>query len=548
MSQPKITIQDLSVPLPHKISLKRYKKPLIILAGVLIFTVFTSYVINFNIKDLAYGLPKGLEVISFMFPPDWSAFSEMLMPAVQTIMIALLGTLFGSALSIFFGLAAATNISPKWLRNTTRFLIATERSLPEIVIILILVAGLGLGPFPGVMALALGCIGMLGKLLGDAIEEIDPKTLEAIQATGATKFQVIRFGVLPQIVPTIIANTIFRFEINIRMSVILGAVGAGGIGYELYHSFGLLEYQRTTSALIVILLLVFCTERISDFLRKRILDDNEVMKRADVKIFMPSRKYKSQMTILTTILFVVVGLFVVLGIDPIVFFTDFHYMVSLIFNDMLPPNFALLWKGSQIFKSIGETLSMAFLGTLFGGTLALLLAFFASTNTSPNKYVRMLVRTLLAFERVTPHLVIILIFVIALGIGPFSGTCALIISTIGTFGKLFSDSIEQVDKNPIEAIYSTGANKLQAIRFGILPQAIPSIIANWLYAFDVNLRLAIGLGIFGGGGIGFELYMAMKVLRYKDAMAIIVIIIILISSIEKVSDFFRRKILNENKI
>jgi len=135
-----------------------------------------------------------------------------------------------------------------------------------------------------------------------------------------------------------------------------------------------------------------------------------------------------------------------------------------------------------------------------------------------------------------------------LGIGPFSGTCALIISTIGTFGKLFSDSIEQVDKSPIEAIYSTGANKLQAIRFGILPMAIPSIIANWLYAFDVNLRLAIGLGIFGGGGIGFELYMAMKVLRYKDAMAIIVIIIILISSIEKVSDFFRRKILNENKI
>jgi len=507
-----------------------------------------SNLVGFNLRDLIEGFPKGMEVVSFMFPPDWTSFGDMLMPALQTIVMAFLGTIIGSVISLFFGLAAASNIAPKWIRNTSRFLIAVERALPETIIILILVAGLGLGPFPGIMALALGCVGMLGKLFADAIEEIDDRVLESISSTGASRFQVIRYGVLPQIFPSLIANTIFRFEINIRLSVILGAVGAGGIGFELYHAIGLLEYQRALVALLCILALVFCTERLSIFLRKRLLNESEIMKRSEVKSILPSQKFKQQVQVTTILMAVVTMLFIVLEINPVIIFTDFHYMTDLIFKDMLPPDFSILWHNTSIFRSMLETLSMALLGTLIGGTLALFLAFFASDNTAPNKYVRSTTRFLLAFERVTPSLIIILIFIIALGVGSFAGTCALIVGTIGTFGKLFSDAIEQVERAPIDAIYSTGANKLQAIRFGILPQALPSIIANWFYALDVNIRLAIALGIFGGGGIGFELYMAMKVLRYKEALAMIFFTIILVSSIEKISDYFRRRIINNTSI
>jgi phosphonate transport system permease protein len=273
-----------------------------------------------------------------------------------------------------------------------------------------------------------------------------------------------------------------------------------------------------------------------------------MMKRSEVKTVLPSKKFKQQIQIISAILLVVSVLFIILEINPFILFTDFHYMTSLLFNDMLPPNFNMLWGNTTIIKSMSETLAMAFLGTLIGGSLAFFLAFFASDNTAPNKGVRSLTRFLLAFERVTPSLIIILIFIIALGIGSFAGTCAVLVGTIGTFGKLFSDAIEHVDKAQIDGIYSTGANKLQVIRFGIMPQVLPSIIANWFYALDVNIRLAIALGIFGGGGIGFELYMAMKVLRYKDALAMIFFIIILVSSIEKISDFFRRKIINNTQL
>ncbi len=516
----------------------------ILIIFVLTLSIYGSaLLVGFNIPDLIAGFPKGMEVVSFMFPPDWSAFGDMMMPALQTIVMAFLGTVIGAVLSILFGLAAAANIAPIWIRNTSRFLIAIERALPETIVILILVAGLGLGPFPGIMALALGCIGMLGKLFADAIEEIDSKVLESIASTGASRFQVIRFGVIPQIFPALIANTIFRFEINIRLSVILGAVGAGGIGFELYHAIGLLEYQRATVALICILSLVFLTERLSIYLRKKVLDENEIMKRSEVKALIPSQKFNRQMKVITGVLVLVSALFIVLEINPFIIFTDFHYMTSLIFDDMLPPDFKILWENTTIFKSIFETLSMAFLGTLIGGSLALFFAMFASDNTAPTKSIRSITRFLLAFERVTPSLIIILIFIIALGIGSFAGTCALIVGTVGTFGKLFSDAIEHVDRAPVDAIYSTGANKLQAIRFGIMPQAMPSIIASWFYALDVNIRMAIGLGIFGGGGIGFELYMAMKVLRYKEALALIFFTIILVSSIEKISDYFRGKII-----
>src|SRR5208283_3377931 len=101
---------------------------------------------------------------------------------------------------------------------------------------------------------------------------------------------------------------------------------------------------------------------------------------------------------------------------------------------------------------------------------------------------------------------------------------------------------------PLEAIYSTGAHKLQAIRYGILPQVLPSFIANFFYAFDVNMRAAIFLGIFGGGGIGYEYYMVMKVLRYKDALALICFTIVLITLLEKISDYLRKKVIGVDKL
>ncbi|MES2730985.1 MAG: phosphonate ABC transporter, permease protein PhnE [Bacteroidota bacterium] len=263
------------------------------------------------------------------------------------------------------------------------------------------------------------------------------------------------------------------------------------------------------------------------------------------KQYLPSERYKKAITYVTILFLVVVGLSIYFNFDPWLFITDFHFLVDLL-GEMTPPNFEVLWKKQKVFSSILQTISMAFLGTLIGGTIALGLAFFAAKNTTPHPAVRFFVRIFLSIERVIPNLVIILVFLISVGLGPFAGMLSIAVGTIGMFGKLFADAIEGADGDPIEAVYAVGASKLQVIRFGIIPQILPSFIANLFYAFDINLRAAIGLGVFGGAGIGFEIHMAMKLMRYKDALALIFFTIILICLFEKISDYLRKKTMGQD--
>lgn len=262
-----------TVFIKHKRS--RLLKSGAILLGISILAGWTFQVTNFSFASLLDGIPKGYKFLTDIFPPDWNAFSELITPALETIVLALLATVVGTILSLIFALAGATNIAPTWLKHISRTLMATERALPEIIIILPLIAALGLGYFAGVIALSIGCIGMLGKLFADAIEEIPSSIIDSLKMTGASKLQIIWFAVLPEIMNPIINNTIFRYEVNIRLSVLLGAVGAGGIGYELYFAFQMLDYNRMTAAIIIILALVIFSERLSNLLRNRINKGSE---------------------------------------------------------------------------------------------------------------------------------------------------------------------------------------------------------------------------------------------------------------------------------
>ncbi len=257
-------------------SLKRYNKFVLPVTLIVSLTVGASVVCDASFVRLWHGLSSSLDFIYRMFPPDWKAFQEMVDPAFQSVIIAFLGTVFGTILSLVLALLAASNITTNWVRNITRFFIGLERSLPEIVILLLLVAAFGLGPMPAIITLAIGCVGMLGKLLADTIEELDPIMMQSMESVGANKLQIISFCVFPQILPSLISFALFRFEFNIRLSVVLGAVGAGGIGYELDYAFNSLEYHRAFTAMLVILLLVFGTERISLMLRKRINTNDSI--------------------------------------------------------------------------------------------------------------------------------------------------------------------------------------------------------------------------------------------------------------------------------
>jgi len=261
----------------------------------------------------------------------------------------------------------------------------------------------------------------------------------------------------------------------------------------------------------------------------------------------PSRRYRQKAALFSLLALVLAGLCLYLDFNPLMLFTEFHYLGDLL-KSMTPPDFNLVWRSKDIPMAVAETVSMAFLGTLFGGVLAIVLAFLAASNTMPFRVVRIPVRLLVVLLRAIPALIVILVFVVSVGLGAFAGMLTLVIGTIGTFGQLFMEVIENTESAPAEAIYSVGASRWQVIRYAILPQAVPSFIANLFYSFDVNIRASIGLGIFGGGGIGFRLFLAMRVLHYRDALALVCLTIILIVLMERLSDALRGRLIGRGTL
>ncbi len=253
---------------------KRRQLVLHVVLYLIAFAVLLWSAIKTNIRPDRFieGIPAIVNFLGRMFPPSATYVDVIFWPTLETIYIALWGTVFGIAIAMPLGLLAARNISPHWsIYAASRFVLNTLRGVNELVFALIFVSAVGLGPFPGVLALALHNAGMLGKFYAEAIEAVDPGPVEAIEATGARKFLVILYAILPQVRPHFITYNLYRLEVSVRSATVLGLVGAGGIGFYLLSSLRLFDYQNTATALIAILILVIVTDYIGAFLRKRVI-------------------------------------------------------------------------------------------------------------------------------------------------------------------------------------------------------------------------------------------------------------------------------------
>jgi phosphonate transport system permease protein len=195
-----------------------------------------------------------------MVPPDLSVLGNALRGAVETIQIAVVGTAVAAVLALPLGFAAARNAAPPWLFYWARSLLNAFRAVDTLVYALFFVAAVGLGSFPGVLAVMVYTATVLAKLYSEAIEAIEPGPVEAVRATGATTLQVLRWGVLPQLMPQFLSFTLYRFETNIRAAAVLGFVGAGGIGFYIQTYLRLLNYPAAATVLLVLIGLVMIVD------------------------------------------------------------------------------------------------------------------------------------------------------------------------------------------------------------------------------------------------------------------------------------------------
>lgn len=228
--------------------------------------------IGLSLSELFRGLPWVADLVSRMLPPNWEVLDRLSKPVLETVQIALWGTLLAVVMAIPLCFLAARNLSPHALVfHGMRQVLNALRGINEIIFALVFVAAVGLGPFAGVLALAIHGAGMLGKFFAEAIEEIEPGPVDAVRSTGASAVQVVVFAVLPQVIPSWIASTLYRFEVNLRAATVLGMIGAGGIGFELVSAMKLFQYQDMATSVVVILAMVMSADYVSSRLRAKVL-------------------------------------------------------------------------------------------------------------------------------------------------------------------------------------------------------------------------------------------------------------------------------------
>lgn len=232
-------------------------------------------VMNENtIWDFVADAPtQAADLLTRMFPPRWSVIPSLWQPLWDTINMATLGTLLGLLIGVPVAFLAARDTTPSrmFARPLALMLIVSSRSINALIWALLLVTVLGPGVLAGIIAIGLRSIGFIGKLLYEAIEEVDRKQVEAIEATGASGGQRLLYGIVPQIMPAFAGIAVYRWDINIRESAVLGLVGAGGIGLQLNASVSRLAWPEVTVIFAAILVTVFLSEFVSAQVRKRII-------------------------------------------------------------------------------------------------------------------------------------------------------------------------------------------------------------------------------------------------------------------------------------
>ncbi len=602
-----------------------------------------------------YGRPRPTQTLSLV-----------LEKIGETVALAFLATVLGMVFALPVSFLAARNLmwaSPftRGIYYVVRTVLNIVRSIETLMWAIVFAVWVGLGPFGGMLALMLHTIAALGKLYSEAIESIDPGPIEAIRSTGATMPQVIVYAVLPQIVPTFLSFTLYRWDINVRMSTVIGLISDAGLGFLVIQWVRLNNLRAMATAIIAIVLVVAILDYVSAWLRKRIIEGTPATRRAgplrraattgllllgfaaafiwswdvaQVSFVDLARGTPEGLRILRD--FAVPELFtrpteersvsatlpvpcgsgptepppvsgprVDLSLscgevgEPLTIrghelppnekvsvrwaFSDGGYLRvhkdccttdgngNLIWETKIHPlmevdpeagraepgKVVITWKevvgGPQLSEAFKEvvnlslvTLLMALLATTVGSLFAIPISFLAARNIMGGhplgRVVYVFTRTVFNLWRSVEPMILVVICAAWVGIGPFAGVLALALNNIPNLGKLFSETIEEIDPGPVEAITATGANKAQVLSFAIVPQLVPKFLAFILYQWDINIRMSTVIGFVGGGGIGHFFRLQVGMNQYAAAGMAVWAIVIMVWTMDYLSAKARERL------
>ena len=463
--------------------------------------------------------------LAAFLPPQTGAefLSELFKASLQTLAIATTGMVLALlvAVPLAYRVSRVCRSHPG-LQLIMRGLLTVLRGIPELVWALLFVRVMGLGPAAGVLALGLTYGGMLAKVYAEIMESVDQTPARALQAAGASRPVAMLYGLLPLAAKELVSYTVYRWECALRASVVMGFVGAGGLGQLMDQAMKMLNGGEACSVLIVFLCLVVLADSLSTWLRQA-LD-------APAKRQRSAFGWRSTWFVLLLTLSIVSS-FALLSID----FSDLLSLqagqsmarfVSGFFPADMSTNVLI-----KTFNGMWQTLAVSVLGTALAAVAGLLLAV-----SRP----RTLVNAVLNVCRSVPELVWATLTVLAVGLGPFAGALALALHTTGVLGRLFAQAIDNATRAPTIALQHAGASRSLDFVYATLPQIAPQLVAYTLYRWEMNIRMATILGFVGAGGLGQLLYVALSLMDYPLACTLIMAMLLLSMLVDQASALLRR--------
>ena len=463
--------------------------------------------------------------VGSFFPPEWGAefLGYLGQATLETLAIATCGLALAMLIAIPLGYWATGAARERVTLNpVVRAVLTVLRGVPELVWALVFVRVFGLGPTAGVLALGLTYGGMLAKVYAEILESCDPRAAQALRAAGARRWASVAYGLLPQAAKELASYTVYRWECAIRASVVMGFVGAGGLGQLMDQAMKMLNGSEASSIILAFMVLVAAADLLSAWLR-RSLDTPPALQARPMG-------WRSALCAACA-LAGLWGSWHLLDMDlASLFTTDAAHSMGEFVQGFFPPDLSASWL-AKVAWGVWETLAISVLGTLLAAAAGLLLA--VPRWRTPWSAALNLLRSV-------PELVWATITALAVGLGPFAGVLALALHTAGVLGRLYAEALQNTPPAPAQALRLAGASKVMAFAYATLPAAAPQLLAYTLYRWEMNIRMAAILGFVGAGGLGQLLYFELSLFHYAQASTVIIAMLLLSVAVDWSSAWLRR--------
>lgn len=497
------------------------------------------------------SIAAATDFLETFWPPrsDVEFLRRLLDATVVTVAVATVATVLAMIVAIPVATAIASRLSlsgrgrpmnrtARVLRTGLRTLLMILRSVPELIWALLFVGISGLGAVAGVMGLMLTNIGILAKNYAEIIESGDATASAHLLDNGCGRLKTLLYATLPHCLPEWLSYSVYRWECTLRTSVVLGFVGAGGLGQELLISVRQLAAPEVLSIILVFVLLVSMADALSASLRQQF---NGVSSNSSYSGIIKRVGWRG-----VAVSAVILACFHTVDWQLAEWMQPGNVARSLEFVQGIfsPDMSSKLWL--KLSGEALETLSMAFAGTALASVVAIVISYLlfvvqlrgggivASVLASGIRLAQILLRSI-------PELVWAMLLIIVAGIGPFTGTLALFLCSVGVLSRLYSECLENQNSAALEQLLLNGSAPEFAPLWSTLLQARSQLISYSLYRWEHNLRAATLMGIVGAGGVGQELYLRLSVFQFDKLAACIWIIVLMVALADCISHFLRHR-------